>query len=151
MKTVYLRLEKHSSKPKGVRDGYAYGTPELWKVLNHFQIQAKLIDVRSFHMLTPDSFLWKLRMSDGVYYLYAEDYVEKLEYVEKEIQEASAGKIGQFVMVKKPRPLEEHSAVKAASEYAPPESYEAMRPYAADSGYDLVFLYKLDNPDEDDL
>ena len=33
-----------------------------------------------FEVITPDSFMWRLLINDGVYYLYAEDYVPSLDH-----------------------------------------------------------------------
>lgn len=121
-----------------LRDHYAYASPELENCLVRFELgDAKLVDVKSFQMLTPDSFIWKLRFSDGMYYLYAEDYAPDLAHVSQQIADYTGGQTGHFVETNDQKEFE-HLRAK-------PKDYDMnMIKYAVDSGFDLVFLYKID-------
>jgi hypothetical protein len=130
-----------------LRESYAYGSDDLKAVLEEFKLgDTKLIDVTSFKMLSPDSFIWRLRMTDGIYYLYAEDFITDIESVKRNIQEIAGTHPGVFVKVKIPRPFNLLAPVGAATTYAKPEDYEKeIQDIVTESGYDLVFLYKIVN------
>ena len=132
-----------------LRDLYAAGTPELQSCLKKFRVgKAKLIDVKAYRMLTPDSFIWKLRMSDGIYYLYAEDYVPSMDHIREEIAGYTHDQKGHFIEAKN---LREIPAVRAAATYAESDDYALdMAKLAVGSGYDLVFLFKVDELSEAD-
>lgn len=130
-----------------LRDEYVYNE-QLVKILDRFALNGVgLIEVKYFGMLSPDSFLWHLRMTDGLYYLYAEDFVESLDEIAHRLATCTNNQTGHFVEVKQPKAFEGLSPVKAADFYAKPKDYEStMMQYTADSGFDHVFLYKIDEP-----
>lgn len=97
--------------------------------------------------LTPDSFIWKIELNGERYYLYAEDYVQSLAHVIDEIEDIAGQGAGSLIKVKEIIEFENLEPVKSAAVYNPPENYETdLQPYASDSGYDLVFLYKVNHP-----
>lgn len=133
-----------------LRDLYAYGTEELKDVLGKFKLNdSRLIDITKFQMLTPDSFIWRLRMTNGVYYLYAEDFIESLEHVKRSIQEVAGPHPGKFIEAIEQKEFEELEPVLNSEVYAEPDEYnEQIMKFAVDSGHDLVFLYKIMEPNE---
>lgn len=96
-----------------------------------------------FTSLSPDSFVWKIFDGKHIYYLYAEDYVQNLEHVKKQILSFWPEKINlEFIPVKTPIPFEDSSPNKSAAIYKPPADEYEFAKYAARSGYDFVFLLK---------
>lgn len=94
--------------------------------------------------LSPDSFIWKLEINNERYYLYAEDYVPSIKHVYTEIEKVAGAGNGTLVEVKDKIEFDRLAPVQAAEVYQKPDNYEAeMQRYAAESGYDLVFLYKV--------
>lgn len=120
-------------------------------VLELFELgDETLIDVKLFRMLTPESFLWQLRLSDYVYYLYAVDFVESLEQIANTLQVVTDGTPGEFVPVRTPTVFETAGPVTASSMYEKPDDWDTkIANYAAESGYDFVFLYKTEQLSEE--
>lgn len=103
-----------------------------------------------FKMLTPDSFIWKFLIGDGVYYLYLEDFVESLESVKSKIKQHTKNHADfTFVEVKKQKPFREADPVKATVSYQTPSNTKEMMKYAADAEIDFAFLVRS-NEDIDD-
>jgi hypothetical protein len=127
---------------------YAYRTDELDNCLNRFRLPegSKFVDVKLFRMLTPDSFIWKLRHTDSMYYLYAEDYVPSLAHVRTIILGNLAhGQSGHFIEATTQIAFNDLSAVRSAVVYRKPDDYDSeIIKYTIDSGHDLVFLYRVD-------
>jgi hypothetical protein len=95
-------------------------------------------------ILSPDSFIWKLDINNDRYYLYAEDFIDNLQHVIDEIESIAGKGAGSLVKVKRPTEFNELEPVQAAEMYTKPEDYDtAIKQYASDSGYDLLFLYKV--------
>lgn len=128
----------------------ASGSPALHAVLELFEIgDETLIDVKQFRMLTAESFLWQLRLSDNVYFMYATDFIQSLEQVANTLQVATDGEPGELVPVRTPIPFEEAGPVTASSVYDKPDDWdEKIAHYAGESGYDFVFLYKTEQLSE---
>jgi len=135
-----------------LRDMYAYGSVELKEILNRFALNGDtLVDVKMYKMITPDSFIWKLRMAGGIYYLYAEDFIQSLNYVKSEIEEFAGKDAGHFIEATDQKDFEEMTPVVSAAVYEKPEDFdETLIKYAVDSGYDMVFLYKVDRLSDED-
>jgi hypothetical protein len=94
-----------------------------------------------FQVLSPDSFIWRFLIDGAVYYMYAEDYVEGLEYVRGEISAYAIDEIElEFIKAKQQKEFEDTDPVKNATVYKPPEDYDKMKQFAVSSGYDFVFL-----------
>lgn len=127
-----------------LRNAYT-DSEEIKQVLERFQIgDTKFVDVTLYEALTPDSFIWRLQLTDGVYYLYAEDYVPSLVHVKQEIERVAGTQTGTFVAVKTSKEFADLQPVQVATTYRKPEVYDKeMKQFAADSGFDLVFLYKV--------
>lgn len=129
-----------------LRDSQGEVTGELRGVLGQFGAGDGLIKVCDFDILTPDSFAWVLQAGDGEYCLYAEDYVSDLAHVRRAIQEFNGGASGNFVRVRQPKIFDDLSPVRIAELYKEPADFQNMQRYVADSGVDLVFLFKFERP-----
>ena len=129
-----------------LRDGQGFETTELRHVLKQFGVAGDSAKICDFEVLTPDSFAWIVRLTDGEYCLHAEDYAPGLEHVLGKISDFTHGASGQLVPVKTIKQFEALSAVQAAEVYVEPKQFGEMQPYIADSGVDLVFLFKLERP-----
>lgn len=126
------------------------GTPALHDVLELFEIGDEVLtNVRQFRMLSDNRFVWQLEMSDFMYYLYAEDFVESLEEVTDTIRVVSDGTPGELVPVKTPVAFEDASPVTSNSVYERPTDYDKISHYAGESGYDFVFLYRTEQRAEE--
>jgi hypothetical protein len=96
-----------------------------------------------FQVLTPDSFIWRFLIDGVVYYLYAEDFVQDLEYVRNQINSYAVKNAElEFVKAKQQKQFDDAEPVKSSAVYEKPEDYDEMKLYAVDSGYDFVFLCK---------
>lgn len=133
-----------------LRDLYAYGSEELHQIIEFFKLgDVRLVKVLSFRMLNADSFVWELRLTNGLYYLYAEDFIDSIKQVQDTINILTHKRAGHFIAVRKQKDFEELEAVKAATIYSEPKDYKkSMKAYVADSGFDLVLLYKIDGTNE---
>jgi len=122
------------------------GSPALHAVLEQFELgEEVLVDVKQFRALTANSFLWQLRLTDYVYYLYATDFIESLEQVTDVLQVATEGTAGELVPVKSPMVFEEASPVTSSSVYDKPDDFDTkIAHYTTESGYDFVFLSRTD-------
>lgn len=125
---------------------------QLLEVLQKFKLdfnaQKSPIDVLRFEVLSPDSFMWKLLLGNAIYYLYAEDYVSGIDYIQDEFNDYLGTEKWEFVRPNKVSSFEESEPVKSAEVYEKPERADDLMEYAVSSGYDFVFLVKtLENPD----
>lgn len=132
---------------------YNPATSQLTDVLERFSLDynsgKSSVDVLRFEVLSPDSFIWKLLLGNCVYYLYAEDYIPSLDYVENVIDDYTGSDKWGFVTPRKAIVFESASPVQVANVYQKPEEANQLMKYAVDSGYDFVFLVKtLENPDD---
>lgn len=126
---------------------YHPGEAELRSTLAQFDIslneQQSQIGLISFLVVSPDSFLWKLRIDNNVYYLYAEDYVVSLDSVKTSISQRAGRNVTlEFILARKVKNLTDTSSYKAAVVYETPNDTNNIMRYAVDSGHDLVFLCK---------
>lgn len=124
-----------------------YALTENWRLLDaaleQFIDLPSRLSLVGFTELSPDSFVWKIFDGENVYYLYAEDYIPNLEHVREQILDFWPHKITlTFVPVKRPIAFEDSSPNKASVVYKPPENEYDFAKYAAQSGYDFVFLLK---------
>lgn len=119
---------------------------EIFKRFNHTMPEDEaVVALIEFRVLTPDSFIWRFLIDNAVYYLYAEDFVEGLESVEKSILEAIGREVNlEFIKVKQPKEFTKSEPYIGATTYAEPKDSASMMLYAADSGHDFVFLCKSD-------
>lgn len=129
----------------------SYGSPALHAVLGCFETEEEsFVEVLQFRTLSADTFLWQLRFTDHIYYLVATDFVESLEQITSLLQVATDGTPGELVAVKQPLVFENASPVTASSVYEKPDDFDTkIAHYAAESGYDFVFLYQTDIASED--
>lgn len=125
----------------------ATGSPALHDVIEQFDIadEEVLLDVREFRMLGQNRFIWRLRLSDFVYYLYATDFVDSLEEITDTIRIASDGTPGELVAAKQPLDFETATPVMSTSIYEKPTDFDAkIAHYLGQSGYDFVALYRTE-------
>ena len=124
----------------------AAGTPAVHAALEQFELgDETLLDVLLFRALGNESFLWQLRCSDRIYYLYATDFVESLEQVTSTLAVVTDGMPGELVPVSKPMVFEEAAPVTSSSVYEKPDDFDTkIAHYATESGYDFVFLYRTE-------
>ena len=130
---------------------YFYGTKAIMDILLQFEgidfDHYKDIMTQLAKPLSPDSFIWKLSVNGQRYYLYAEDFLENIQHVYREIEKIAGEGSGELVPVKQQTEFDDLAAVKSVAVYKEPDDYETeMKKYAASSGYDLVFLYKVHPP-----
>ncbi len=110
-------------------------------ILGRFNIELpEYIALIRFEVITPDSFMWRLLISEHIYYLYAEDYVPSLSHIKSLFDQYIENTEWSFVKPRKVIHFEDASPVKGATTYAPPDASDNMMRYALDSGYDFVFL-----------
>jgi hypothetical protein len=115
----------------------------ILEVLGRFNIDLpEYIALVRFEVITPDSFMWRLLISQNVYYLYAEDYVPGLGHI-KSIFNQYVDK-DDWALVKPRRVIQFDDAtpVKGATTYNEPDDSDDMMQYAVDSGHDFVFLVR---------
>lgn len=131
----------------------ANGSPALHAVISQFDIgDETVIDVVAFRKLRPNCFLWKVRMSDYIYYVYAEDFVESLEQVTDTLRIATEGTPGELVAAKVPMDFASASPVMSASIYEKPSDFDdKIAHYTVESGYDFVFLFRTDEASDKDF
>lgn len=123
---------------------WTYVSKEMHEVLNQFEgIDSSDAQITSYKLLSPDSFLWRLKIGKRVYYLYAEDYIPSMDHVRKQLEDFTHGTSGEFVMAKKPDTFEEHAPVKSAVTYKEPEDWPEVSKYSVGSEYDSVFLFRV--------
>lgn len=124
-----------------------YEHTENWRLLDRALEQfidlPERLSLAGFIALSPDSFLWQIFDGDTTYYLYAEDYVPGLKHVTENIQDFYQSKIGlEFIPVKHPVAFEDSTPNRSAMTYKPPQDEYQFAKFAAQSGYDFVFLLK---------
>jgi hypothetical protein len=98
------------------------------------------LEVLDFEVVSPDSFMWKLRLDTKEYYLYAEDYIPGLNYIKEVFNNYLNVASWNFVVSKKTLSFEASSPVVHAEVYKEPEDSKQLMHYAVDSGHDFVFL-----------
>lgn len=109
----------------------------------------KDIAVVRFEVITPDSFMWRLLIGDGVYYLYAEDYIPSLGHVKSIFNKYLEDENWQFIKPRNVIDFEDASPVRTAAVYEKAEDSDEIMQCAIDSGHDLVFLVRAtDRPDD---
>ena len=124
-----------------------YAQTENWRLLDaaleDFIDLPPRLSLIGFTELTPDSFVWKIFDGETVYYLYAEDYVSSLGHVKERIQDFWPDKIElTFIPAKSPIAFEDSMPNKLAEVHKPPMYEYEFAKFAAQSGYDHVFLLK---------
>lgn len=124
-----------------------YKYTENWRLLDaaleQFIELPPRLSLVGFTALSPDSFLWKIFDGANIYYLYAEDYVPSLDHVRERIQDFSPMKISlNFLPVKRQVAFEDSLPNQGVEIYKPPKDEYEFSKYAAQSGYDFVFLLK---------
>jgi len=132
---------------------YNPATSQITEVLQRFKLDYKSekspLDVLSFEVLSPDSFVWKLLLGNAIYYLYAEDYVSGIDYIRDMFNDYLESDKWDFVIPKQILSFESSSPVEHADVYEKPKRGDELMQYAVDSGHDFVFLVKtLENPDD---
>lgn len=119
----------------------------VWAAFSQFAPCPDNLRLVDFDAITPDSFIWQLYdpARRVAYYLYAEDYVPHLEHVRQTLRSKIPDTaIIDLLPVTAPNAFEDSHPNQTAVIYKPPDSeYDFMR-YAAQSGYDFVFLAKSD-------
>ena len=125
---------------------YTFDASTIRSVLQKFDVslpdgigQAALL---RFETLSPDAFMWRLRVADSVYYLFAEDYIPSLDYVKNMFNAYLTTNKWSLIRVRHPKAFEEAEPVMGATTYQEPEDVNALMRYAADSGNDFCFLAK---------
>jgi len=93
-----------------------------------------------FEMITPDSFMWRLALDNGVYYLYAEDYIPSLRYVQDIFSRYTESTSWEFVPPRQRLVFSASTPVRNATVYNEPEDADSITAVAIDSGPDFVFL-----------
>jgi hypothetical protein len=101
-----------------------------------------------FEVLTPDSFMWRIFASE-VYYLYAEDYVPGLQYITSVFNSYLDSKEWEFIKPRHVKKFEQSTPVLTANNYPKLPDGDEMMNYAAESGYDRVFLVRSKKEDPD--
>ena len=123
---------------------YSLDATALFELLGQFSVDVPLdpggIALTRFQVITPDSFIWRLTIADGVFYLYAEDYVSGLDQISQTFDAYLGGGMWSFVPVKKRLNPDEADPIANASIYKKTEDIEVMMEYAGQSGYDFLFL-----------
>lgn len=124
-----------------------YEYTENWRLLDRALEQfielPERLSLAGFIALSPDSFLWQIFDGNTTYYLYAEDYVPSLEHVTKSIQDFYQTEIDLgFIPVRQPIAFEDSAPNLTAETYKPPRDEYEFAKFAAQSGYDFVFLLK---------
>lgn len=122
----------------------------ILEALGRFKIELpKHISVVRFEVITPDSFMWRILIGDGVYYLYAADYVPGLKHVQAIFNQYLEKDDWSFVAPKTVIKFEESTPVKGAATYKKADDADEMMNYAIDSGHDFVFLVRSsEDPDD---
>lgn len=113
----------------------------LREVLDRFTIDLpEYIALVRFEVITPDSFMWRILIGEGVYYLYAEDYVPDMDHVKSIFKKYLENDRWELVKPKSTIKFENSTPVKSAITYPEPDDSDEMMLYAIDSGPDFVFL-----------
>jgi hypothetical protein len=133
---------------------YSQDASRIHRALAQFDVllppEKGAVALVSFQMLTPDSFVWRFRIGDAVYYLYAEDFVSGLDGVRAELESViSQSHNLTFIPVKKPGVFSNTQPFTSATVYEEPEDVENMMKFAAESGFDFVFLCRSDEDASD--
>lgn len=118
----------------------------LFKALEQFGVMPGGFTLHKYEALTPDSFIWIFNVDDDRYCLYAEDFVSELDEVYVQIKEYgwtwNPDEKYELMPVANPQVWKNSSPVKSADIYEPPKRPKEFMKYAAQSGYDFVFLAK---------
>lgn len=126
-----------------LRDDYLMPSSELQRLISLYDVHGKLQSVTSFRVLDPDTFIWRLWLDDGIYYLYAQDYPDSMTEIEEHIKELSSGKAGHFVHLKS-APLKPENVAFSGLEDATRRWNKHPNTIQTESGFDKIFLYKSD-------
>ncbi len=113
----------------------------IFDALRRFDIELpEHIALVRFEVITPDSFMWRILIGGDVYYLYAEDYVPGLKYIQVVFDRYLQKDDWSLVKPKLMISFENSTPVNGASTYNKAEDADEMMEYAIDSGHDFAFL-----------
>jgi hypothetical protein len=130
--------------PMMLRDFPKTLTSDLVDVLNEFRFdephEIVRVAILRFEIISPDAFMWRLLINDGVFYLYAEDYVPSLEYVKHIFVTYIAREGFELVPAREAIPFSFASPISRSATYQKPDDSQDMAQFAVHSGYDFVFL-----------
>jgi hypothetical protein len=129
-----------------LRDEYAYGTVTLREILRQFCVPNDKVLIDIFMTIDPDAFIWRLFLEDGTYYLYAEDLTDTTRAKAAIEKTHGSPASGHFVLLRSVTSRRSHNII-AHTNGKPIYDDPDMRDVAIRSGYDWVFLYKLDDGD----
>lgn len=115
----------------------------LVRILDAFKIEPQSLLLLGFEQVSPDSFLWHLRVGNDVYYLYAEDFIESFAELKANVVDLIGLSNLEFIAVRRPQPFKSQSPVRSATVYAEPDDVDELAKYAVGSGPDFVFLAKV--------
>ncbi|MEO7904963.1 MAG: hypothetical protein ABIR91_04175 [Candidatus Saccharimonadales bacterium] len=125
-----------------------YEYTENWRLLDaalqQFIDLPERLSLVGFVALSPDSFMWKIFDGTTLYYLYAEDHVPSLDHVLHSIPpefKPTAATL-ELIPVKHVVAFEDTTPNLTAQIYTPPQDEYNFARYAAQSGYDFVFLMR---------
>lgn len=110
---------------------------------SQFMTCPKSLQLVYFRKTSPDSFVWYLRdpARYTAYYLYAEDYIPDLQHVRDTLARiASPNAALDLLPVNNLGAFEDSHPNKTAAVYKPPDGEYDFMHYAAQSGFDFVFL-----------
>lgn len=102
-----------------------------------------------FELLSPDSFMWRLRIGSAIYYVYAEDFISGMDDIVNAFNKLIGDSQWELVRAKNIKKLHDTSPFKSATVYQEPENVSEMMHYAVDSGHDFVFLARSRESVED--
>jgi hypothetical protein len=120
---------------------YLRHSVNIRELLGRFDIDLpEHIALVRFEVITPDSFMWRILIGKGVYYLYAEDYVPGIDHIKSVFNKYLENDKWELVKPKSTIKFEDATPVKGATTYQEPDDSDDMMRYAIDSGYDFVFL-----------
>lgn len=115
----------------------------ILEALGRFNIElSENIALVRFEVITPDSFMWRILIEDGVYYLYAEDYVPGIAHIKAVFNQYLDSSSWSFIESRTAIEFEDAAPVKGASTYKKGGGADEMMQYAIDSGHDFVFLVR---------
>lgn len=125
--------------------------PELIRtVLKQFSVEIpETFTLLHFELLSPDSFMWRLRIGKSIYYLYAEDFVSDMDEIRANFGKLIGNNTWELVPAKTVRAFHDTSPVKGETVYKEPENVTEMMQYAVESGHDFVFLARSHEKIED--
>jgi hypothetical protein len=114
---------------------------DIRELLGYFNVDLpEHIALVRFEVITPDSFMWRILIGEGVYYLYAEDYVPGIDHIKSVFNKYLENDRWKLVKPKSTIKFKDATPVKGATTYQEPDDSDEMMQYAIDSGHDFVFL-----------